>query len=378
MKEIPYLSPKTHQTLFEIDLNAFKHNLKYYKSLVNPSTKIIVMVKAFAYGLGLSKISEVLSGENVDYLAVAYTDEAVELRKAGYQKPLLVFNPEPHCFDNIIRYHIEPEIYSLDILQAFIDTINNNAAYQMAAPFPIHIKLDTGMHRLGFMPYEVPELIEKVKASGKLNIKSVFTHLVAAEMPEHDHFTREQINLFLHLFDEIEHSFSYPILKHVLNSAGIERFPQYQMDLVRLGIGLYGFTTNAQTEKKLKPVCHLYSRIAQIKTVKQGDTVGYGRSFVAPSDRQIAIVFLGYADGLPRSLSNKGELYVNGKMAPIVGNVCMDITMIDVTGITCKVGDMVEVFGPNFKLKQFADMIGTIPYEVLTDISSRVRRIYLE
>ena len=376
MKEIPYLSPKTHQTTFEIDLKALVSNLNYYKSTLKPETKIIVMVKAFAYGLGLSKISEVLANQNIDYLAVAYTDEAVELRKAGYEGKLMVFNPELECFDNIIQYNIEPEIYNLSLLKGFLEHVKNNAAYQLIKPFKVHIKIDTGMHRLGFMPYELEEAATLIVESKALKIETVFSHLAAADDPTEDEFTQQQVEAFEKGFEKFSSYFDYPILKHISNSAAIERFPDLQMDLVRLGIGLYGYSPQPEIAQKLKNVCSLKSRIAEIKLLEPGHTVGYGRKGVVTKPSKIALVFLGYADGLPRSLSNKGELYLNGKMAKIIGNVCMDITMLDVTDIDCQVGDAVEVFGENFSLEKFSEMIGTIPYEVLTDISSRVRRVY--
>lgn len=376
MKEIPYLSPKTHQTIFGINLSALKYNLNFYKSLLKPNVELIVMVKAFAYGLGLSKISEVLDEENVDYLAVAYTDEAVELRKAGYKGKLMVFNPEMECFDNIIRYNLQPEIYNLSLLKAFINHLNENAAYALLKPYPVHIKIDTGMHRLGFMPYEIEEAANRIVESKALKIESVFSHFAAADEAVHDDFTQQQVNLFHDCFAQFTKHFGYSIKKHISNSAAIERFPDYQMDMVRLGIGLYGYSPQPEIAKQLKTVCSLISRIAEIKLLKPGDTVGYGRNAKVTKPTKIALVFLGYADGLPRSLSNKGQLYLNGKMAKIIGNVCMDITMLDVTDIDCNVGDAVEVFGEHFTLEQFATMIGTIPYEVLTDISSRVRRVY--
>lgn len=376
MTEIPYLSPKTHQTTFEIDTKALVANLNFYKSTLKPETKIIVMVKAFAYGLGLSKISEVLAEQNIDYLAVAYTDEAVELRKAGYEGKLLVFNPELECFDNIIQYNIEPEIYNLSLLKGFLNHIKNNTAYQLLKPFKVHIKIDSGMHRLGFMSYEIEEAANLILDSKALKIESVFSHLAVADDSTEDDFTQQQVNSFENDFRKITSYFDYPILKHISNSAAIERFPEYQMDIVRLGIGLYGYSPQQEIAQKLKNVCVLKSRIAEIKLLNSGDTVGYGRKGKITKPSKIALVFLGYADGLPRSLSNKGQLYLNGKMAKIIGNVCMDITMLDVTDIDCKVGDAVEVFGNNFTLGQFAEMVGTIPYEVLTDISSRVRRIY--
>ncbi len=376
MKNIQFLSPKTHKTLFKINLSAFKHNLNYYKNLLKPKTKLIVMVKAFAYGLGLSKISEVLNEEKVDYLAVAYTDEAVQLRLAGYEGKLMVFNPEPPCFDNIIRYQIEPEVYSLSLLKDYLEVLQSNGAYQLLGELPIHIKIDTGMHRLGMMEEDLNEASKLIKENNQLKVESVFTHLAAADEESMDNFTLSQIEKFELLYQKLVVGFGYQPMKHVLNSSGIERFGNYQMDMVRLGIGLYGFSPNQITEGKLQIVCSLFSHIAQIKKVKKGEAIGYNRSKIAENDMEIAIVFLGYADGLSRSLSNKGGLYLNGGMAPIVGNVSMDITVLDISNITCKVGDVVEVFGEHFTLAQFSEMAGTIPYEVLTDISSRVRRIY--
>ncbi len=377
MKDIPYLSPKTHKTTFEINLKAFKENLAFYRNKLKPETKLIVMVKAFAYGLGLSKIAEVLADEGIEYLAVAYTDEAVMLREAGYEGKLMVFNPEPDCFDNIIRYKLEPELYSLPIIEEFLNTIKKNAAYQLLEPFPVHLKIDTGMNRLGLKPDEIEVAANLIANNNRLKVHSAFSHLAAADEGEHDAFTLQQFNDFLKHANLLETHLGYSLDKHISNSAAIERFPNFQLDAVRLGIGLYGYSPQVEIQKQLKTVCTLKSRIAQIKEVLPGETVGYGRKGIVESQTKIALVFLGYADGLPRSLSNKGKLYLNGKMAKIIGNVCMDITMLDVTHINCKVGDYVEVFGENLSLGRFADMVGTIPYEVLTDISSRVRRIYV-
>ncbi len=369
-----FLQKKAHQTILEVKLSALVANLNYYRSKLLPETKIMVMVKAFSYGSGSVEIANVLQYHHADYLCVAYTDEGVELRKAGIKLPIMVLNPEAEGFDHILQYDLEPEIYSFEILKEFEQAVSN---YPGKEKVKIHLKLDTGMHRLGFLPEEVDELCEYVAQNQYLAVASVFSHLASSDRPEDDEFTRSQYILFNQMVSTIQASLSYPFLRHILNTAGISRFPEAQMDMVRLGIGLYGVETVSEDRGKLQNVSSMKTVISQIKTIEKGDTVGYNRSFIAGERMRIAIVPVGYADGLRRSLSNgKGVLYVAGKEAPVVGKVCMDMTMIDVGDIDCKVGDQVVVFDENHPVTELAQRAGTIPYEILTGISKRVKRIY--
>ena len=366
------LEAKTHETVLEINLNAISNNIKTYKSLLKPATQLLVMVKAFGYGAGSKEIGQILQHNNVDYLGVAYTDEGLDLRNEGIELPILVMNAERSSFNDIIKNDLEPSIFSFNQLDSFIRKLIDLGERN----YPIHIKMDTGMNRLGFIEEEMDNIISIIMSQPEVRIKSIFSHLAGSDKSKHNEFTNQQIALFKACANKLEEGLGYSVQKHILNSAGIENFAEHQMDMVRLGIGLYGFSPNQITEGKLQMVCSLFSHIAQIKKVKKGETIGYNRSKIAENDMEIAIVFLGYADGLSRSLSNKGGLYLNGGMAPIVGNISMDITVLDISNITCKVGDAVEVFGEHFTLAQFSEMAGIIPYEVLTDISSRVRRIY--
>ena len=365
------LEQKLHDTLLEINLNAIRQNLKMYRSQLLPTTKIMTMVKAFSYGSGSVEIASVLQQEGVDYLAVAYTDEAVELRKGGVRLPIMVMNPNEVDFDNIIRYQLEPEIYSFRILQSFSAHLESNNL----SHYPIHIKLDTGMHRLGFMSHEISMLCEKLIATNVFDIKSVFSHLVASENPEQDSFTKHQASLFDEMALQIQGVSQNHVIKHIANTSAIHRHKDLQFDMVRLGIGLYGVDAHLQ----LQNVTTLRSTIAQIKNVKKGETVGYGRRGVLNHDAVIATIRIGYADGYPRSFGNgNGKMLVNGKMASVIGNVCMDMTMLDITGIDAAEGDEVIVFGETLPVAQIAIWANTIPYEILTNISQRVKRVYYE
>ncbi len=365
------LEQKLHDTLLEINLNAIRQNLKMYRSQLLPTTKIMTMVKAFSYGSGSVEIASVLQQEGVDYLAVAYTDEAVELRKGGVRLPIMVMNPNEVDFDNIIRYQLEPEIYSFRILQSFSAHLESNNL----SHYPIHIKLDTGMHRLGFMSHEISMLCEKLIATNVFDIKSVFSHLVASENPEQDIFTKHQASLFEEMALQIQGVSQNHVIKHIANTSAIHRHKDLQFDMVRLGIGLYGVDAHLQ----LQNVTTLRSTIAQIKNVKKGETVGYGRRGVLNHDAVIATIRIGYADGYPRSFGNgNGKMLVNGKMASVIGNVCMDMTMLDITGIDAAEGDEVIVFGERLPVAQIAVWANTIPYEILTNISQRVKRVYYE
>jgi Alr-MurF fusion protein len=367
------LEEKTHETVLEINLDALTRNYQYFKSRVEPSTKIMVMVKAFGYGSGTHEIASLLQFHRADYLAVAFADEGVELRESGIHMPIVVMNPEPPGHDLMIRYHLEPEIFSFRTLEQFIHSLRKAGE----TSYPVHIKLDTGMHRLGFMAGEIPLLLDKLAQAPEIRVQSLFSHLAASDEPVHDGFTRLQIDRFEQSTKEIIGGLNYPILRHLLNSAGIERFPDAQFEMVRLGIGLYGISST--NEGNLEPVSSLKSTISQIKTVPEGETVGYGRSGNPGLSRRIGVVPMGYADGLSRVLSNgKGAFWVEDKKVPIVGNICMDMCMINLDGIEAQEGDQVELFGKSHPVQELARQMGTIPYEVLTSISQRVKRIYFK
>lgn len=373
------LQQKAHETVLEINLNALIHNLNYYRSGLNPGTKIMAMVKAFSYGSGGFEIANILQFHRVDYLAVAYADEGVELRKAGISLPIMVMSPEEYSFESMIQYKLEPEIYSFRVLHLYAEAVKQNAQYPTLNNFPVHIKLDTGMHRLGFDEADINELIIRIQNHKFLSVKSIFTHLAGTDEPEHDNFTTLQVTNFIRMRDKISTHFNYHILSHALNSAGILRFPQAQFDMVRLGIGLYGIAPDEQEQRQLECIGTLKTTITQIKNIPAGETIGYSRKGVAKRAIQTATVAIGYADGLSRKLSNGvGRMWVNGYPAPIVGNVCMDMCMIDITDISAKEGDEVIVFGPAYPITKIAKDIGTIPYEVLTNISQRVKRVYFQ
>ena len=365
------LEKQSHQTVLEIDLDAMVFNLNYFRSKLKPDTRIMVMVKAFSYGSGTYEIANMLQYQDIDYLAVAYSDEGVELRKAGITLPIMVMNPQADNFESMLRFNLEPEIFCFNILDEFLIKIKRSGFIS----FPFHIKLDTGMHRLGFLPGEVDVLIEKLLTNPELYVKSVFTHLAASEEPEHDEFTDNQVCLFEELSGRIINNFDYPVIRHVLNSAGIERHPRYMFDMVRLGIGLYGISS--LNPGKLMNTGTFKTTVSQVKQIPAKNSVGYGRKGIKAYEREIAILPVGYADGFNRKLGNGiGQCFTKGKMVPVVGNICMDMCMIDVTGIDSKVGDEVEIFGKHNPVTTLAEKIDTIPYEILTAISERVKRIY--
>ncbi len=367
---------KSHDTVLEINLNNLVHNLNYYRSKLKPGVGIMPMVKAFSYGSGSFEIANALQHNRVNYFAVAYADEGVELRKNGVAVPVMVMNPELQSMDQLLQYNLEPEVFSFGILE---QTQQYISAQHKDISFPIHIKLDTGMHRLGFTEKEVPELIEKLKKYPFLKVKSIFSHLVASDDDYLDDFTRGQISLFDKLSQQIISSLGYPVLRHICNSGGITRFPESHFDIVRLGIGLYGVGVNENEQKHLLNISSLKTTISQIKKVDAGDTVGYSRKGKITKPTTIATVPIGYADGLNRKLGNgAGHLYINGKPTPIVGNVCMDMCMIDITGLNVNEGDEVIVFDSFETLKKLADTLGTISYEILTSVSARVKRVYLQ
>jgi len=371
------LQQKTHETVLEIDLNAIVHNLNYYRSEVEPGTKVMAMVKAFSYGSGSYEIANILQFHQVDYLTVAYADEGVELRKAGIRLPIMVMNPDEESFDAMIKYQLEPEIYSFRVLKMLEAALLRLTSH--AQPVGIHIKVDTGMHRLGFDPAEVDELINQLKGRAQIRIKSVFSHLAASDNVHNDDFTRHQISLFRMISDRICVEFDYPVLRHIANTAAITRFPEARFDMVRLGIGLYGIAPMPHEQEKLQNVSTLRSIISQIKHIQPEETVGYNRRYKAKKETVIAIVPIGYADGLSRSLSNGiGHLKVKGQFAPVVGSICMDMTMIDITNISAQEGDEVIIFGKDLPITRLADEMGSIPYEILTGISQRVKRVYFQ
>ncbi len=370
------LEQQVHQTVLEINLSHLAHNLKQYQQTVQPGTKLMAMVKAFSYGAGSAEIANVLQFNKVDYLAVAYADEGVSLRKAGIALPIMVMSPDVYSFQTMVEHHLEPELYSFEILEAFIHYL----AQQAIPQFPVHIKLDTGMHRLGFAMDEVGKLCLLLQTNRQLIVQAVFSHLVGSDNPSLDDFTKKQGETFLLACQQIEKATGHSFIKHIANSAAIVRHPQLQMDMVRLGIGLYGVENVPHPKLQLLPVGVLKSTIAQIKHAPKGETVGYDRKAVMQQDAVIATIRIGYADGLPRSLSGgKGFAFINGLRAPFVGNVCMDMTMIDITNIdNVQVGDVVEIFGDNILVQEVAAQAGTIAYEILTGISQRVRRVYYE
>lgn len=372
------IQQKAHETVLEINLNAIVHNLNYFRSKIKTDTKIMAMVKAFSYGSGSFEIANILQFHRVDFLAVAYADEGIELRKAGITMPIMVMNPEEQSYDSMIQYNLEPEIYSFRVLSLFEETLKR-AELDNTLPIPIHIKMDTGMHRLGFDEDEVNELIVRIKNNKHLTIKSIFSHLAATDESEHDDFTWQQIKKLNEMSEKIRSHFDYPIMKHILNSAGITRFPDAQFDMVRLGIGLYGIGANASEQAQLQNVSTLKTSISQIKNIPALETIGYSRKGLATRDIQIATVPIGYADGLSRKLSGgKGKMIVKGKHAPIIGNVCMDMCMIDITDINANENDEVIVFGEAYPITEVAKDVGTIPYEILTNVSRRVKRVYYQ
>jgi alanine racemase len=387
------LQQKAHETVMEINLDALIHNLNHFRSGLKPGTKTMAMVKAFSYGSGSFEIANVLQFHRVDYLAVAYADEGVELRKAGIHLPIMVMSPEEQSLDTLLKYNLEPEIYNLHILNLLESAIARNQT-SIQQDVRIHIKLDTGMHRLGFAEEELAPLIEHLSNNPGLRVQSVFSHLAASEDPAEDEFTLKQISRFTEMSSRITSALSYPVLLHILNSAGITRFPQAHFDMVRLGIGLYGVGSSAAEQALLRNVSTLKSVVTQVKCIPAGDTIGYNRKGKAEQDTLIAIIPVGYADGLNRRLGNgRGNLYIHGIPAPIIGNICMDLTMLDITRHASPVtrhaspvashdnpevreGDEVIIFGDQHPVTELAKEIGTIPYEVLTGISRRVKRIY--
>lgn len=367
------LEQKVHETILEVNLNALVDNFNYYRSLMKPETKLVCMVKADAYGAGAVEVSKTLQDHRVDYLAVAVADEGVTLRKNGITCNIIIMNPEMTAFKTMFDYDLEPEVYSFRLMDALIRA----AEKEGITNYPVHIKLDTGMHRLGFDPdKDIDEVIGRLKHQNAIIPRSVFSHFVGSDSDELDDFSASQFEKFQRATDKLQAAFVHKILRHIANSAGIEHFPERQLDMCRLGIGLYG--VNPRNNKMINNVSTLKTTILQIRTVPADETVGYSRKGKLSQDSVIAAIPIGYADGLDRHLGNgRGYCMVNGCKAPYVGNICMDVAMIDVTGINCKEGDMVEIFGNNLPVTILSDALETIPYEVLTSVSNRVKRVYM-
>jgi len=367
------LEEKTHETVLEINLNAVVHNLNFYKSRLKPETKIMVMVKAFGYGAGSYEIAKTLSHEKVDYLGVAFADEGIDLRNAGISTPIIVMNPETTAFGAMIAYNLEPEIYSAKELRAFIAL----AQQKNLSNYPIHIKLDTGMHRLGFQENQLEELISLLRNNNFVEVRSIFSHLSAADSPQFEDFTLGQISKFDKWSGQITEALAINPIRHILNTSGIYHYPEAQYNMVRLGIGLYGVGNDAVEQKSLQNVGTLKTVILQIKQVPAGDSVGYGRRFMAKQPVSVATLPVGYADGIRRTWGNgRGYVTINGRKAPILGSICMDMLMADVTGIECKEGDTAVIFGEGPTVHEMAEVLETIPYEILTSISQRVKRVF--
>lgn len=376
---------QTHETVLEVNLSALVDNVRYFRSLMRPTTQLVCMVKAFAYGVGSLEVSRALQASGlVDYLAVAVADEGVELRRGGITLPIIIMDPEVAALDMIIENNLEPNIYSLQVLDNIIQAVESKGLEQI----PVHIKIDSGMRRLGFYKEDMSALITRLQQQHAVRVASVFSHLAGSDEAHFDYFTHEQAHYFQICAEQLQTALNYPIIKHICNTAGIERFPEYHFDMCRLGIGLYGFSflssatqsgrsDNSTISLPIRNVCTLKTTILSIKTVQAGDTIGYGRHTTLSEPRQIAVIPIGYADGFDRRFSNYGgEVLVRGKRCPVVGNVCMDQAMIDVTGTDAQVGDFVTIFGDELPIEQLAEQLGTITYEILTSVSRRVQRVY--
>ncbi len=367
------LSLKVHETVLEVNLDALVHNMNYFKSYLKPTTQVIAMVKAAGYGSGSLEVAKTLQTHACDAVAVAVADEGVELRHGGITLPILVMNPEFGSFSTIVEHKLEPEIYSFKLLEAFI----REAEREGVSNYPIHVKLDTGMHRLGFEEHDLPALIERLKGQESLRVRSVFSHLAGSDESTFDAYTEQQLEQFERMSSTLTAAFDHHILRHILNSAGIERYPAHQYDMVRLGIGLYGISV--AHPDLVRNVSTLKTTILQIRTLEAGQSVGYSRKCMLERTSRIATLPIGYADGLDRHLGNRtGEVVVNGHRVPIVGNVCMDACMIDVTDIQAEEGDEVIVFGDPLPIGEVSNKLGTIPYEILTSVSNRVKRVYFQ
>jgi Alr-MurF fusion protein len=370
---------KTHSTYLKIHLNAIKHNLTEFAKIIDPGTKIMVMLKANGYGLGSVELAKILESERVDYYAVAYTDEGVELRNAGIHKPILVLNPEVSALDKLIEYQLEPEIYSFDILKTLVSEISKNK-YSIDTTISIHLKLETGMHRLGIEEKDIDSVLNLIESTPSLHVNGVLSHLSGTDDKKWAKFTRSQIEVFNGLSSFIEERLGYKTIKHILNSGGVINYSEHQFDMVRIGIGLYGFDSSQVIQEKLQTTTSLITKIAQIKTLNEGESTGYSRSGMASKETKIAIVNLGYADGYSRAFGNGvAHVFIQNQYAPTIGNICMDMTMIDITDLkNITIGDEVEMMGEHILASDLAEKSKTISYEILTGISERVQRVYWE
>ncbi|MBO4850801.1 MAG: bifunctional UDP-N-acetylmuramoyl-tripeptide:D-alanyl-D-alanine ligase/alanine racemase [Prevotella sp.] len=368
------LVQKVHETILEVNLNALVANLNFYRSFLLPTTKIACMIKADGYGVGAVEIAKTLQDQRVDYLAVAVADEGVTLRKNGITGNIMVMNPEMSSFKTLFDYDLEPEVYSFRLLSALIHA----AAKEGITGYPVHVKLDTGMHRLGFDPIkDIDMLLERLKNQNAVMPRSVFSHFVGSDSDDFDRFSEMQYQRFIDVSNKLQKAFSHKIIRHIDNSAGIEHFPERQLDMCRLGLGLYGI--DSRDNKILNNVSTLKTTILQMRHVPKDETVGYSRKGILTRDSVIAAIPIGYADGLNRGLGRgRCHCLVNGKKAPYVGNICMDVAMIDVTDIDCQEGDTVEIFGDHLPVTVLSDTLGTIPYEILTAVSNRVKRVYFQ
>ena len=368
------LVQKVHETILEVNLNALVANLNHYKTFLKPSTKIVCMIKADAYGAGAVEIAKTLQDHQVDYLAVAVADEGVTLRENGITGNIMVMNPEMSSFKTIFDYELQPEVYSFRLLDALVAAARKEGIYN----YPVHLKIDTGMHRLGFDPEkDMEELIQRLKRQNAVLPRSVFSHFVGSDSDDFNHFSQLQYDRFLQASEKLQAAFSHKILRHIDNSAGIEHFPERQLDMCRLGLGLYGI--DSRDGHVINNVSTLKTTILQLRKVPKEETVGYSRKGVLTRDSVVAAIPIGYADGLNRGLGRgRGYCLVNGQRAPYLGNICMDVAMVDVTDIPCQEGDTVEIFGDHLPVTELSDVLGTIPYEVLTSVSNRVKRVYFQ
>lgn len=369
-----FLEKKSHDTVLEINLQALTDNVKFFRNKLKPETKLMAMIKANSYGAGSFEIAQTLEHQKIDYLGAAYADEGAELRKAGITLPIMVMNPEQSSYSTIIDYQLEPEIYSLRVLDLFIHSLKEKS---ITEAYPVHLKIDSGMNRLGFRPEHLDELIKHLKFEKSVYVKSVFTHLATADVPDERDFALHQLKIFDEAYAKISAELDIKPIKHALNSPGIIHFNDHQYDMVRLGIGMYGISDDESVQKQLKNVITFKTVISRISEIESGETVSYGRKFEAKVKTKIATLPVGYADGIRRSLGyGKGSVSINNQPAPIVGTICMDMLMVDVSNINCKEGDEVILFGNNPTITEVAEKVGTIPYEILTSISARVKRVY--
>jgi alanine racemase len=370
---VAVLEQKKHETVLEINLNALSYNLNFYKAKLKPNVKIMVMVKAFGYGNGGLEIASLLEHHQVDYLGVAFADEGISLKNDGIRLPIMVLNPESTSFSSIIQHQLEPEIYTLRGLNNFLKI----AEHKKLKHFPIHIKVDTGMHRLGFERKDIPELIQTLKGNDSVQVKSILSHMATSDDDAHYEFAKGQIQLFDELSSQIMTELQINPIRHILNTSGISNFPEAQFNMVRLGIGIYGVSNDPEEQKFLENVGTLKSVISQIRTIPVGDSVGYGRRFMAEKETKVATIPIGYADGISRGWGNGvGYVTIKNKKANIIGSVCMDMLMVNVSDINCIEGDDVIIFGESPTVIEMAKALGTIPYEILTSISQRVKRVF--